>query len=117
MKTTTSLLTFFILVVNSIAEEKNPIKKAMNTFIDEGVLSGAVTLVGDNDKILSIQSCGYSNLQSMRKMETDNLFWIASMTKPMTAICIMQLHEEGKLSIEDPEEKHLPEIKLSLIHI
>lgn len=111
MKTTTSLLTFFILAVNSIAEEKNPIKKAMNTFIDEGVLSGAVTLVGDNDKILSIQSCGYSNLQSMRKMETDNLFWIASMTKPMTAICIMQLHEEGKLSIEDPVEKHLPEFK------
>ena len=43
MKTTTSLLTFFILVVNSIAEEKEPIKKAMNTFIDEGVLSGAVS--------------------------------------------------------------------------
>ena len=83
----------------------------MNTFIDEGVLSGAVTLVGDNDKILSIQSCGYSNLQSMRKMEPDNLFWIASMTKPMTAICIMQLHEEGKISIEDPVEKHLPEFK------
>ena len=74
MKTTTSLLTFFILVVNSIAEEKEPIKKAMNTFIDEGVLSGAVTLVGDNDKILSIQSCGHSNLQSMRKWKRTTFF-------------------------------------------
>ena len=35
----------------------------MNTFIDEGVLSGAVTLVGDNDKILSIQSCGHSKTE------------------------------------------------------
>jgi len=74
MKTTTSLLIFFILVIKSIAEEKNPIIKAMNTFIDEGVISGAVTLIGDNDKILSVQSCGYSNLKSMKKMETDNLF-------------------------------------------
>ncbi len=44
-------------------------------------------------------------------MRADDLFWIASMTKPFTATCVLMLQEDGKLSIEDPVEKHLPEFK------
>jgi len=54
---------------------------------------------------------GKSDLASGRIMKKDDLFWIASMTKPMTAICVLMLQEEGKLSIDDPVEKHLPEFK------
>jgi CubicO group peptidase (beta-lactamase class C family) len=44
-------------------------------------------------------------------MREDNLFWIASMTKPMTAVAVLMLQDEGKLSIQDAVEKHLPECK------
>jgi CubicO group peptidase (beta-lactamase class C family) len=44
-------------------------------------------------------------------MQKDDLFWIASMTKPMTAVCVLMLQEEGKLSIDEPVEKYLPEFK------
>jgi CubicO group peptidase (beta-lactamase class C family) len=44
-------------------------------------------------------------------MADDALFWIASMTKPMTGVAVLMLQEEGKLSIHDPVEKHLPEFK------
>ena len=44
-------------------------------------------------------------------MRADHLFWIASMTKPLVGVCILQLQEEGKLSVEDSVEKHLPEFK------
>lgn len=44
-------------------------------------------------------------------MREDDLFWIASMTKPMAAVCVLMLQNEGKLSVEDPVEKHLPEFK------
>ena len=44
-------------------------------------------------------------------MRTDDLFWIASMTKPMTAVCVMMLAEQGKLSVDDPVEKFIPEFR------
>ena len=44
-------------------------------------------------------------------MRTDSVFWIASMTKPITAVAVLRLQDEGKLSVEDPVEKYLPEFK------
>ena len=48
-------------------------------------------------------------------MRDDNLFWIASMTKPITALAVMMLQDEGKLSIDDPVAKHLPEFTGQLL--
>jgi len=48
-------------------------------------------------------------------MQADSLFWIASMTKPVTAMAVMMLQDEGKLSIEDPVAKHLPEFKNQML--
>lgn len=44
-------------------------------------------------------------------MRPDSIFWIASMTKPITAAAVLMMQDEGKLSVEDPVEKHLPEFK------
>lgn len=84
---------------------------ALKPFVEDRTIAGAVTLVVGKDKVLSLESVGVRDLKSPRPMAKDSMFWIASMTKPMTAIALMMLVEEGKLSVDDPVEKHLPEFK------
>jgi len=78
-------------------------------FVDKGEISGAVMLVADKDRVLHLSAVGESDLASGRRMRTDDLFWIASMSKPMTAVCVAILADQGMLSFDDPVEKFLPE--------
>lgn len=87
------------------------IPKRMQELVDKGVIAGSVTLVAHYGKVVQLAAVGKSDLASGREMKPDDLFWIASMTKPMAAICVLMLQDEGKLRIEDPVEKHLPEFK------
>ena len=87
------------------------IRERMQQFVDEKIIAGAVTLVGTHDQIVSLESVGSQVLESNTPMRPDTLFRIASMTKPITAIGIMILVDEGKLSVEDPVEKYLPEFR------
>jgi CubicO group peptidase (beta-lactamase class C family) len=85
------------------------IDSAMQAFVDRGDLSGAVTLVADDKSILHLSAVGERDLKHHLPMRTDTIFWVASMTKPMTSTAIMMLQEEGKLSIDDPVSKYIPE--------
>jgi CubicO group peptidase (beta-lactamase class C family) len=85
------------------------VRACMQPFVDQGEISGAVTVVGRKDAILSYEAIGLQNLETRTPMAKDTLFRIASMTKPITAIGIMILVDEGKLKAEDPVEKYLPE--------
>ncbi len=87
------------------------IRPAMQSCVEDGEIAGAVTLVGRKDCILHHEAVGMLNLETRQPMTRDALFRIASMTKPMTAIAIMMLVDEGKLSIDDEVEKHLPEFR------
>jgi CubicO group peptidase (beta-lactamase class C family) len=87
------------------------IRTAMQQFVERGELAGAVTLVGRRDGVLSLEAVGLQDLEAQKPMRTDTLFRIASMTKPVTAVAIMILADERKLSVEDPVEKHLPEFR------
>ena len=84
---------------------------ALQQFVDEHTIAGAVTLVVGKEGVKSLESVGLRDLSAKDPMPKDAMFWIASMTKPMTSMALMMLVEEGKLSIEDPVEKHLPEFK------
>lgn len=81
----------------------------MRSFVDAGRLAGSVTIVAQDGKILNIDCVGLADLESKRPMQTDTIFWIASMTKPITAVSLMILQDEGKLKVNDPVEKYLPE--------
>ena len=83
----------------------------MQGFVDRGEIAGAVTLVGRGDRVAGVEAVGYQDLDKKIPMRPDSLFRIASMTKPVTAVGIMILADEGKLSVEDPVEKHLPEFR------
>jgi CubicO group peptidase (beta-lactamase class C family) len=81
----------------------------MQQFVDKGEAAGIVTLIATKDTILHLAAVGKSDLAKDRKLQTDDIFWIASMTKPVTAVCIAILADEGKLNFDDPLSKHLPE--------
>ena len=82
------------------------IAPAMQTFVDEGDVSGMVTLVASKDRIVHQAAVGTSD--GTRRMRTDDLFWIASMGKPITAVAAAMLVDEGKLKFDDPVEKYIP---------
>jgi len=87
------------------------IRPTMQAFVDQSDIAGAVTLVGRHDGVASLEAIGYQDLDKKIPMRTDTLFRIASMTKPITAIGIMILADEKKLSVDDPVEKYLPEFR------
>ena len=60
----------------------------LEPFIDNGLIAGAVALAATKDSILGLEAVGYANLETKKPMSTDSLFWIASMTKPMTATAL-----------------------------
>jgi len=106
-----SLILFAVPFLTQARDSVSPVRAQMQAFVNDRVISGSVTTIATKDKILSQETVGYADLKTKEAMRADHLFWIASMTKPMAAVCVLQLQEEGKLSIEDPVEKHLPEFK------
>src|SRR5215471_15241705 len=92
------------------------IKPAMQKFIDSGDISGAVAVVGRKDGIVYHGAVGLCDIASKSAMEKDTLFRIASMTKPITAMGIMILVDEGKLKPDDDVAKYLPEFTGQMLH-
>ncbi len=85
------------------------IKPAMQKYVDEGDLAGAVTVVGRKEGVVSVEAVGFRDLAAKDPMTKDTLFRIASMTKPITAIGVMILADEGKVNVEEDLAKYLPE--------
>lgn len=83
----------------------------MKTFVDKGSIAGAVTLVARHGSVAALDAVGYTDMETRQPMKADAIFQIHSMTKPIVAIAAMILMEEGKLSLSDPVEKHLPEFR------
>ena len=85
------------------------IAPGMQKFVDQQEICGAVMLVGTSEGIVYHEAIGKRTLDSDAPMPKDAIFRVMSMTKPMTAMGLMMLVDEGKASIDDPVEKHLPE--------
>src|SRR4051812_36796979 len=87
------------------------IPERMHNFVVENTVAGVVTLVAHGNDIVEFDAQGSADVQSTQPMRKDTIFQIMSMTKPVTAIGIMMLAEEGKLSLRDPVDRYLPEFK------
>ncbi len=81
---------------------------AMQEMVARQEVSGAVTAVVAKDRVLHLEATGLADLASKRPMMPDTLFWIASMTKPVTGVAVLMLQDEGKLKVSDPVSKYLP---------
>ena len=89
--------------------QDNYIASALQPFVERHELAGAVAVVADKDRILSLETVGYADVAAQVPMAADALFWIASQTKPITATALMMLVEQGRVDVEDAVEKYLPE--------
>ena len=82
---------------------------ALQEQIDRHEIAGAVTMVVSKDRVLHLESTGLADVAARKPMQADTVFWIASMTKPITATAVLMLQDEGKLDVHDPVAKYLPE--------
>jgi CubicO group peptidase (beta-lactamase class C family) len=103
------LLAIAMLAVARADDGFPEIVPRMQEFVDANQIAGAVTLVGHQGRIVHLAAVGSADLEQRRPMSIDTMFRIMSMTKPITATAVMILADEGKLSIDDPVEKHIPE--------
>lgn len=109
-----------VLALTALAAAEKPgldstalgrIPKRLQELVDQGQLAGAVTLVQRHGVSTGIQAVGWADIEARKPMRADTIFQIMSMTKPFVGTSIMMLADEGKLSISDPVEKHLPEFR------
>lgn len=87
------------------------VRDQMRKFVEAREIAGAVTLVATPESIMHLDATGKADIAAGSPMRPDTIFWIASMTKPITGTAVLMLQDEGKLSVEDPVEKYLPEFK------
>ncbi len=96
----------------AVAAEKDAgLAKNLQPFVDNHTLAGAVLLVANQDQVLALETVGSADIAAAKPMRADNLFWIASMSKPITAAALMILVDDGKVRIDDPVARYLPEFK------
>jgi CubicO group peptidase (beta-lactamase class C family) len=79
--------------------------------IDLGSFSGAVTLVARNGRLAHLEAQGLMDIETKKPMATDAMFRIMSMTKPVVGVSVLMLVEEGKVRLNDPISKFIPQFK------
>jgi len=87
------------------------VHQAVQRHIDAGSITGAVTLVARRGRIVHFEAHGLMDSEAKRPMEKSTIFRIASMSKPITAVAVLMMVEEGKLRLSDPVSRFLPEFK------
>jgi CubicO group peptidase (beta-lactamase class C family) len=81
----------------------------MQQYVDENLIAGAVALILQNGQPIYQRALGYSDKEAGSRMQMDTIFRIASQTKAITSVAILQLQERGKLIVTDPVSKYIPE--------
>jgi len=92
-------------------ERLTRIHDAMQRHIDAHDVSGSVTLVARNGQIVWFDAQGLMDVEAKRPMPKDATFRVFSMSKPITGVAILMLLEEGKVRLNDPVSKFIPEFK------
>ncbi|MBT5925217.1 MAG: beta-lactamase family protein [Verrucomicrobia bacterium] len=109
-----TLALFCILSTWTLSADPDFDKKihdAVQPFIRDQVVTGAVTLVAHEGAIVHLEAHGMADKEAGRATQEEDLYWIASMTKPIIGAAVLILQDQGLLNIEDLLETHLTEYK------
>src|SRR5881396_32309 len=104
------------LAVDSNAAETNApaspeVTAAMQPYLDTYKLAGVIGIIADKTgKVHYKNTLGYADVEAKKPISEDNVFWIASMTKMFAGASIMMLVDEGKVSLDDPVTKFIPQL-------
>ncbi|HVZ17537.1 MAG TPA: serine hydrolase domain-containing protein [Terriglobales bacterium] len=90
---------------------KSALKPVLQTFVDKHLVAGAVGLVAGKAGVWEVDAVGEADMVTHQPMPENAVFWIASMSKSLTGAALMMLVDEGKVNLDDPVEKYLPEFK------
>jgi CubicO group peptidase (beta-lactamase class C family) len=91
-----------------IAQNFNPIDSIINAEISQKNTAGGVALVFHKGKVVLDKAYGYSDISAQIPMQTNSIFRIASMTKAIVSIGVLQLVDRGIIQLDDPIEKYIP---------
>lgn len=92
-------------------ERLHRLHRGMQAMVDQHEISGTVTLIARNGKVVDIHASGFQDIESRTAMRPDTIFRIASMSKPITSVAVMMLYEDGKLFLTDPVSRFIPSFK------
>jgi CubicO group peptidase (beta-lactamase class C family) len=98
-------------------ERLGRLRPVLQSYVDDGQLAGAVTLVARNGKIVYHEAVGMRDREARAPMQRDTLFRIASQTKAIVSVAAMTLVEEGALSLTDPVSKYIPEFRETTVAV
>lgn len=90
------------------ASRLDRIDEVLQGYVDRGEIAGAVALVQQNGRTVYEHAVGWADKEAGREMSTSSMFRIASQTKALTSVLILQLMEEGKLNVSDPVSRYIP---------
>ncbi|MEY4459561.1 MAG: hypothetical protein RIT38_777 [Bacteroidota bacterium] len=112
-------LLFLLHFSNSIlyAQSFNRIDSTIQSSINQNDISGAVALIAKNGRIIYHQSYGFSNLSSQEVMKKDAIFRIASQTKAIVSVAVLQLVQKGQIQLDDPIEKYFPSFAAQKVYL
>ncbi|AXE18923.1 serine hydrolase [Runella rosea] len=94
--------------VGMYSERLNRLDGMIQSYIDKGAFPGVAAIVVRNGKIVYYKAFGKADLESNKPLAKDAIYRIASMTKAITSLAVMMLHEEGKIMLDDPISKYIP---------
>jgi CubicO group peptidase (beta-lactamase class C family) len=92
-------------------ERLHRVDEVIRRHIDNRHIAGAVTLVARKGRVVHFETQGLKDLQAKTPMTRDTLFRMASSTKPVTGVAVLMMIEEGKVRLNDPVSKFIPEFK------
>jgi len=112
-----SLLPALLASIGSVSAEGEPpaspeVAAAMQPYLDSYKLAGYIAIIADKTGKVHYQNIlGHADVEARKPMREDNLFWIASMTKMFAGASIMMLVDEGKVSLDDPVTRFIPQLE------
>src|SRR3954467_11748390 len=108
-------LTFVIFTNSTLAAPPDPpaspaVTSALQPYLDQYKLAGYIAIIADRTGRVHYQNLtGYADVEAKKPIGLDNVFWIASMSKMFVGASIMMLVDEGKISLDDPVTKFIPQ--------
>jgi CubicO group peptidase (beta-lactamase class C family) len=111
------LLTAVLAIIANLAAGNEPpaspeVTAAMQPYLDSYKLAGIIGIITDkNGKVHYKNLLGYADVEAKKPISEDNVFWIASMTKMFAGASVMMLVDEGKVSLDDPVTRFIPQLE------